>query len=80
MTNWRDPGNDRVIYITFDMDSRGDNHFLDSDLIPGIVEEEILQGVEVLAPRMETETFGPKPACGVKSGILQLNTRDKNGN
>lgn len=60
------------------MDTRDDYHFLAGNTIPGI--EEMLQNVKVVEPRMAIEIFGPRPAYGVKSGILQLNTRDKGGN
>lgn len=41
----------------------------------------MMRDVKVFGPRMVMiDAFGPKPAYGVESGILQINTRDKNGN
>lgn len=73
-----DPENDSGIAITLPMDSGADHNVFDSNPIPRI--EEMMRNVRVLEPRMEIETFGPKPAQWVNSGILQLNARNKDGN
>lgn len=40
----------------------------------------MLRDVKMLQPRMVIDTFSPKPAYGVKSGILQINTHNKDEN
>lgn len=77
-TRRRDPENGSRVEITLRVDPGTDHHLVDSNLIPGI--GGIMRDVNVLESRMKIETVVPNPAYVVKSGILQLYTRDKDRN
>lgn len=62
--------------ITFRIDSGADNHYVDSEPFPNI---EKIREVTILDPPTRINTFGGQVSLGSKSGILQVNTRSKDG-